>query len=150
MGDKSKVNKSNKSSPLSHADLLTSYEWNLIQSMRTRYGETPHTLAGMAPFLGTLLRRWDRQLPEAYHLPQVIQNLRDRVLLGRTFQKRPGSVPRFDRTAIVQYMHTLVVDKGLSVTAAAWKVCTHPDRRMRCTHGSAEKWYYAWRKTHAG
>lgn len=146
MADKSKVNKTNKSSPLSHADLLTSYEWKRIQSIRTRYGENSHTLAGMAPLLGTLLRRWDRQLPEAYHLPQAILDLRDRVLLGRTFQKRPGSVRRFDREEIGRFMYTLVEKKGLTVTAAAWK--THD--KFGCATGSAERWYYAWRKTHSG
>ena len=148
MADKPKVNKSNKSSPLSHADLLTSYEWKRIQSIRTRYGENSHTLAGMAPLLGTLLRRWDRQLPEAYHLPQIILDLRDRVLLGRTFQKRPRSVRRFDREEIGRFMYKLLgpADGRRRTHSSVLDAALDAHEKFDCTPGSAKKWYYTYSK----
>jgi hypothetical protein len=152
MADKPKVNKTNTSSPLSHADLLASYEWRLIQSIRTRYGENSHTLAGIARHLGTLLRRWDRQLPEAYHLPQVIQDLRDRVLLGRTFQKRPGSVQRFDREEIGRFMYKLLgpADGRRRTHPSVLDAALDAEEKLGCKPGSAKKWYYVYAKKQPG
>lgn len=143
MADRSRVNRTNMFSPLSHADLREEPDWEWIARCLKTHGVNSDTLAWIGPKLWRLLYWREQQLPATHRLPPPIQGVLHLALTARTF-KKPRLRPSVDHTALAQYMQTFVENQGLTVIQAAWKAVD----KFGCTHGSAMTWYYQWHKHH--